>query len=114
MQPAGVSKSLTRSALAIPLFLAFLTGITVAAETWRGIVVAPEHRCSPYKADNYSYSSSLEARIVSGLSGKVYGPYSRRCFSSSQDRRTLLRASVPTTLPIAQRSGFATLRAQNA
>ena len=71
--------------LAIPLLLAFLTGISVAAETWRGIVVAPEHRCSPYAADDYSYSPSLEARIVSGLSGKVYGPYTGRCFSSSQD-----------------------------
>ena len=71
--------------LAIPLLLAFLTGISVAAETWRGIVVAPEHRCSPYAADDYSYSPSLEARIVSGLSGKVYGHYTGRCFSSSQD-----------------------------
>ena len=71
--------------LAIPLLLAFLTGISVAAETWRGIVVAPEYRCSLYEADDYSYSPSLEARIVSGLSGKVYGPYTGRCFSSSQD-----------------------------
>ena len=48
-------------------------------------MVAPEYRCSPYEADDYSYSPSLEARIVSGLSGKVYGPYTGRCFSSSQD-----------------------------
>ena len=48
-------------------------------------MVAPEYRCSPYAADDYSYSPSLEARIVSGLSGKVYGPYTGRCFSSSQD-----------------------------
>ena len=81
--------------MATPLLLAFLAGISVlscsrgdrpvSAETWRGIVVAPEHRCSPYEADDYSYSQSLEVRIVSGLGGKVYGPYTGRCFSSSQD-----------------------------
>ena len=42
-------------------------------------------RCSPYEADDYSYPQSLEARIVSGLGGKVYGPYTGRCFSSLQD-----------------------------
>ena len=71
--------------VATPLLLVFFTGISVSAETWRGIVVAPERRCSPYEADDYSYPQSLEARIVSGLGGKVYGPYTGRCFSSPQD-----------------------------
>ena len=71
--------------VATSLLLVFFTGISVSAETWRGIVVAPERRCSPYEADDYSYPQSLEARIVSGLGGKVYGPYTGRCFSSPQD-----------------------------
>ena len=28
--------------------LAGTLGVAGAAETWRGLVVAPEHRCSPY------------------------------------------------------------------
>ena len=46
-----------------------------AAETWHGLEVAPEHRCSPYdrKAD-YPYPQSVEQQIVRGL-GAVYGPY---------------------------------------
>ena len=74
----------TRHAAA-SLLVTFFTGISVSAETWRGIVIAPEYRCSSYEADDYSYSQSLEARIVSGLGGKVYGPYTGRCFSSSRN-----------------------------
>ncbi len=54
-----------------------------AADTWRGLVVAPEHRCAPYdKRRGYPYSQSLEARIVAGLGGRTYGPYTGRTFSS--------------------------------
>ena len=67
------------------LLLVFLPGISASAETWRGMVVAPEHRCSPYEAADYSYFQSLEARIVSSLGGKVYSPYTGRCFSSPKD-----------------------------
>ena len=66
------------------LLLALLAGISVSAETWRGIVIAPEHRCSPYEADDYSYPQSVEARIVASI-GKIYGPYTGRCFSSPRD-----------------------------
>ena len=47
-------------------------------------MVAPEHRCSPYEADDYPYPQSVEARIVASI-GKVYGPYTGRCFSSPRD-----------------------------
>ena len=57
-----------------------------AAETWRGLVVAPEHRCSPYDRRDYSYSQSVEPRIVAALGGRVYGPYTGRTFASR--RRT--------------------------
>ena len=55
-----------------------------AAETWRGIVVAPESRCSPYDRDDYRYPQSVEAEIVRGI-GEIYGPYTGRCFSSTRD-----------------------------
>ena len=54
------------------------------AQTWRGLVVAPEARCSPYDADEYSYSQSVEDGIVSELGG-VYGPYTGRWFASKRE-----------------------------
>ena len=64
-----------------------LIAVTVRAEpaeTWRGLLVAPENRCSPYSAKDYSYPQSVEPRIVAGL-GKVYGPYSGSCFDSMRE-----------------------------
>ena len=55
-----------------------------SAEPWRGLVVAPEHRCSPYRASDYSYPQSVEPRIVAEI-GKVYGPYTGRCFNSMRE-----------------------------
>ena len=46
----------------------------VSAETWRGLTVAPEHRCSAYnKKRDYPYPQSVERDIVREL-GAVYGP----------------------------------------
>ena len=67
----------------VALLALFLFSDAVSAETWRGLVVAPEHRCSPYERSDYRYSQSVEPRIVAAL-GTVYGPYTGRCFS---DRR---------------------------
>ena len=58
-----------------------VSGYAVAGETWRGLTVAPEHRCSPYDQADYRYPQSVEPRIVAEL-GKIYGPYTGRCFSS--------------------------------
>ena len=56
-----------------------------AAETWRGLEVAPENRCSPYdKKRDYPYPQSVEREIVRAL-GQVYGPYTGRCFASTRD-----------------------------
>ena len=49
--------------------------------TYRGVDVAPEHRCAPYDRGDYRYSQSLEPRIVASI-GKVYGPYTGTCFQS--------------------------------
>ena len=56
-----------------------------SAETWRGLTVAPEHRCAPYdKKRDYPYSQSVERDIVREL-GAVYGPYTGTCFSSTRE-----------------------------
>ena len=55
------------------------------AETWRGLTVAAEHRCTEYdKKRDYPYPPSIEDDIVRGLGG-VYGPYTGSCFSSTRE-----------------------------
>ena len=57
----------------------------VSAETWRGLTVAPEHRCAPYdKKRDYPYPQSVERDIVREL-GAVYGPYTGTCFASARE-----------------------------
>ena len=55
-----------------------------ATDLWRGLVIAPENRCSPYDSDDYPYSQSVEARIVNAQGG-IYGPYTGTWFSSTGD-----------------------------
>ena len=55
-------------------------GHAFAAETWRSLVVAPEHRCAPYDRDAYRYSQSIEAEIVASMGGRIYAPYTGRHF----------------------------------
>ena len=52
------------------------------AATWRGLTIAGEDRCSPYDSDDYSYPQSVEPRIVEGMGGIIYGPYTGRRFSN--------------------------------
>ena len=49
--------------------------VGLGAHTWRGLLVASEHRCAPYDSDDYRYSQSVEQRIVAGMGGIIYGPY---------------------------------------
>ena len=51
---------------------------------WRGLVIAPENRCSPYDSDEYPYSQSVEAKVVNAQGG-IYGPYTGTWFSSTRD-----------------------------
>ena len=48
-------------------------------------MIAPEHRCSPYDADDYSYSQSVEPRIVASMGGIIYGPYTGSWFDSTTE-----------------------------
>ena len=54
----------------------------LGAEEWRGLTLAPEHRCAPYRPRDYPYPQAVELRIIAGMGGKVYGPYTGRYFSS--------------------------------
>ena len=54
---------------------------TSSSTVWRGIVIAEEHRCSPYTPEDYSYSQSVEDYIIARLGG-IYSPYTAECFGS--------------------------------
>ena len=56
----------------------------VAGETWRGLVVASEFRCSPYISRDYSYPQSVEGEIVAELGG-IYSPYTLERFASTRE-----------------------------
>ena len=60
-------------------------GRALAADTWRDLVVAPEHRCAPYDRAAYPYSQSVEAEIVASMGGAIYGPYTGRHYRSFKD-----------------------------
>ena len=55
------------------------------SDRWRGLAVAPEHRCAPYDRADYSYPQSVEARIVRAQGGRIYGPYTGRWFRSTRE-----------------------------
>ena len=54
------------------------------SSTWRGIIIAPEERCSPYDSDDYRYSQSVEPKIVDAQGG-IYGPYTGTWFNSIKE-----------------------------
>ena len=60
-------------------------GRALAADTWRDLVVAPEHRCAPYDRAAYPYSQSVEAEIVASMGAAIYGPYTGRHYRSFKD-----------------------------
>ena len=67
--------------LAVFLALGFAGQLSFSesGEEWRGLVVAPEERCIPYNADEYSYPQSVEPQIADRLGG-VYSPYTCEMF----------------------------------
>lgn len=67
-------------------FVLQTNGLLSAQETWQGLVVEPENRCSTYdKKTQYPYPQSLEDKIIATLNGKVYGPYTGRYFESDTE-----------------------------
>lgn len=73
---------MSRTLPLLVLVVAALTATDGSGQTWRGLVVAPERRCSPYRADDYSYPQSVEASIVRELGG-IYSPYTGQRFAST-------------------------------
>ena len=59
-------------------------GRAFGADTWHGLVIAPEHRCAPYDRDDYPYSQAVEAEIVATMGGRIYGPYTGRHYSTTR------------------------------
>ena len=53
---------------------------------WHGLKVEEESRCSPYKRKrDYSYSPSIERKIVTAMNNKIYCPYSGKFFKSIKE-----------------------------
>ena len=54
--------------------------------TWRGLKIEKENRCSPYnRLEDYVYSQTIENQIVKSLGNKVYSPYSGKFFRSKEE-----------------------------
>ena len=67
------------------LVLALVATGAAEAETWRGLVVAPKHRCAPYDRDYYPYPQSVDRDIIVRMGGRIYGPYTGRYFTSARE-----------------------------
>ncbi|BCL74138.1 hypothetical protein TUMSATVNIG1_61220 (plasmid) [Vibrio nigripulchritudo] len=77
-------------------FAAFVSTSVSANETWRGLKLKEENRCSPYnKKLQYPYPQSVEDAIVASMGGRVYGPYTGKYFKS--DRETDIEHIVATS-----------------
>ena len=72
-----------RVTVALVALAGLLTPAASAQETWRGLTVAPEHRCSPYERSDYPYPQSVEREIVASMGGVVYGPYTGRVYAGT-------------------------------
>ena len=83
LHPGRMAAFLVLAALGFGGSLLPASGLT-AEETWRGLVVAPEHRCSPYNSRDYAYPQSVEGVIVAELGG-IYSPYTGQVFVSTRE-----------------------------
>ena len=57
---------------------------TGSGERWRGLVTAPECRCTPYDRDDYDYPQSVEAQLAERLDG-AWSPYDGTRFESLKE-----------------------------
>jgi len=76
--------------------LLVVSNTALAQDTWRGLIIAPENRCSPYdKKSQYPYPQSVEDIVVANMGGIVYGPYTGRIFES--DKKTDIEHILSTS-----------------
>ena len=66
------------------LILMFSGYSALAQETWRGLTVEPEDRCTPYDRDSYPYRQSIEDDLFVEY-GAVYSPYTGVYFDSDRE-----------------------------
>ena len=52
---------------------------------WRGLVVAPERRCSEYDPDDYRHPDSLRETVVTAMNERVYSPYTGVYYDDIRD-----------------------------
>ena len=82
------------------LFLLTLSSLftgNIHAETWMGLEVAPEDRCSEYNRDReYRYSQSLEPQILEQMGGEI------RCRYTGQVYDTLSETDIEHVVAISQ------------
>ncbi len=72
--------------LTLPILIVTLLAFQLgeASDTWRGLEVAAENRCSPYDRDDYPYPQSVEDLIIAALGG-IYSPYTGEVFASKRE-----------------------------
>ena len=72
--------------LSLAIAIVALAGVHFGrgAESWQGLTVAPENRCSPYHRSLYPYPQSVERQIVASMRGRIYGPYTGRYYRSTR------------------------------
>lgn len=65
---------------AVAVFFLWAASVS-GSETWRGIVVADEHRCVPYDRNDYPYPPDLEPAITQAQGGWPGSPYTLQVFT---------------------------------
>ena len=63
----------------------WVMGTPPAPGTWRGLVVAPEVRCSEYDVEQYRHPASLEDAVVAALGDKLYEAYTGVYYDHARD-----------------------------
>ena len=53
-------------------------------ERWRGVTVAAEQRCAPYRSEEYAYPQAVEDDIIQRFGG-LFSPYTNEVFESKGD-----------------------------
>ena len=53
-------------------------------DTFMGVEIADENRCSPYESSDYSYSQSVEDDIIDAQDG-LFSPYTLQCYTSKNE-----------------------------
>ena len=68
--------------IAIAALALTLQPAPASSAQWHGLVIAPEHRCSPYDRKQYPYPQSVELDLIAAMGDRIYGPYTGRYFTS--------------------------------